>query len=519
MIYLNKKPLLEDSFNSFVRSVDIAFALTEAPGGPLLRPAENNDRDRNNNQTPYVSDMLKSHYTEIKDLRKTTQDLKDLINNNKNQMQYEREMDDKKFSDLKNVSYEPMTITKQSRPFTSYSFPMNILYLTKQVFIWVGNFLTKAFAKIAELVASLTGNKMQATISLAKDAFVKEEEFMKGIYLPLAFKSEKEDVQKIGQSELITYGSRIADRSSYKTEELDLLSEGYDTQSREKDKFVVYDMSSTLTELKKYMATFLQFFDSMQGSFGENLIGVEDISQLYTLLHDQLEAIKVLKNGGASKIDPNKNVLSKRDQRNGVIDTSASDIVDSIKKSYAQLEFRVDPAKIKGILDTTMFNTDKLKQTYKIVEKKVVDILGELLEYQNRLFRQTGNIYSAFSGETMSEMILLTDMYNQKINELSGQIRNINDTKNKLNNLLKGFSNISGIFNGYDISQIGNYQVETGSEITKMSDDIRRVVVMLIQTVQLRYDNAYRYLDVMSSIRDLIVSMSSVNANRSKYLS
>ena len=63
----------------------------------------------------------------------------------------------------------------------------------------------------------------------------------------------------------------------------------------------------------------------------------------------------------------------------------------------------------EGVLDTTLANTDKLKRTYKIVEKKVVDILGELLNYQSNLFKQTGNIYSTFSGETMSEMVLLTD--------------------------------------------------------------------------------------------------------------
>jgi len=366
---------------------------------------------------------------------------------------------------------------------------------------------------------------MQASITLAKDAFVKEEEFMKGTYLPIAFKSEKESIQKIGQSEMITYGSRISDNSKYIVkEDLDLLSESFDSREREQSKFVVYDMSSTLTELKKYMATFLQFYDAMQGSFGENLIGVEDIEQLYSLFYDQLEAIKVLKTGGSATIDMDKNYKLRKSGQEVLIDDqkkahNTKEIVDIIKKSYAQLEFRVDPNKIKGILDTTLVNTDKLKQTYKIVEKKVVDILGELLNYQNSLFKQTGSIYSAFSGETMSEMVLLTDMYEQKISDLSSQIRAINDTKNKLNNLLKGFSNISGIFGGYNIAQMGNYQMETGSELTKISNDIRQVVVMLIQTVQLRYDNAYRYLDVLSSIRDLIVSISSINANRNKYLS
>jgi hypothetical protein len=463
--------------------------------------------------------MLDTHYSDIKELKKSTQDLKDLINNVKSQNQYEKELENKKFEDLKNVSYEPMRVTKQNRPFTSYPFPFNILYLTKQIFIWIGNFLTKAFAKIAETVAALTGNKMHASISLAKDAFVKEEEFMKGTYLPIAFKSERESVQKIGQSELITYGSRLQDNSKYVVQEdMDLLSESYNTRESEKAKFVVYDMSSTLTELKKYMATFLEFYDSMQGSFGENLIGIEDIEQLYTLFHDQLDAIKILKTGGRDLINPDvkEKDVAKKERKEG---KTSQDLVDVIKASYAKLEFRVDPAKIKGILDTTLVNTDKLKRTYKIVEKKIVDILGELLNYQNSLFRQTGSIYSAFSGETMSEMILLTNMYEEKIADLKNQIKYINDTKNKLNTLLKGFSNISGIFSGYNISQLGNFQIETGTELTKISNDIRQVVVMLIQTVQLRYDNAYRYLDVLSSVRDLIVSVSSINANRNRYMS
>jgi hypothetical protein len=508
MIYLNKKPLLEESFNSFVRSIEIAYALTEET---KIRPSDDpSDRTkRNKEDDPWISKMLDSHYSDIRELKKTTQNLKDLINSNKNQDQYEREIEKRKFEDLKNISYEPLTVTKQNRPFTSYPFPFNILYLAKQIFIWIGNFLTKAFAKIAELVASLTGNKMMATISLAKDAFVKEEEFMKGTYLPIAFKSEKEGIQKIGQSEMITYGSRFSDREKYIVkEDLDLLTESYDSKEREQAKFVVYDMSSTLTELKKYMATFLQFYDSMQGSFGENLIDVGDIEQLYSLFYDQLEAIKVIKSGGA-------NVISDENKRKD----NTKDIIDIIKNSYAQLEFRVDPRKIKGILDTTLANTDKLKQTYKIVEKKVVDVLGEILNYQSNLFKQTGKIYSAFSGETMSEMILLTDMYEEKISALTSQIRSINETKNKLNNLLKGFSNINGIFSGYNIAQMGNYHVESGTEIAKISNDIRQVVVMLIQTVQLRYDNAYRYLDVMTSVRDLIISVSSINASRNKYIS
>ncbi len=520
MIYLNKKPLLEESFNSFVRSIEIAYALTEET--KLVPSEDNRNTKRNKEDDPWISKMIDTHYNDIRELKKTTQSLKELINSNKNQDQYEKEMDKKRFEDLKNVSYEPLTVTKQNRPFTSYSFPFNILYLAKQVFIWIGNFLTRAFAKIAELVASLTGNKMQATISLAKDAFIKEEEFMKGTYLPIAFKSEREGIQKIGQSEMITYGSRISDREKYIVkEDLDLLSEAYDSREREQSKFVVYDMSSTLTELKKYMATFLQFYDTMQGSFGENLVDVGDIEQLYSLFYEQLEAIKIIKSGGGISVDPNlkEKDLAKKERRDG---KSSQDIVDIIKKSYAQLEFRIDPRKIKGILDTTLANTDRLKQTYKIVEKKVIDILGELLNYQSNLFKQTGKVYSAFSGETMSEMILLTHMYEEKISALTSQIRVINETKNKLNNLLKGFSNISGIFSGYNIAQIGNYQSETGTsgtEITKISNDIRQVVVMLIQTVQLRYDNAYRYLDVMTSIKDLIVSVSSINANRDKYLS
>ena len=175
MIYLDKKPLLEDSFNSFVRSIDIAYTLTET----YVLPSDRNQSQKSE-RDPWISKMLDTHYSDIKDLKKATQDLKDTINNVKNQNQYEKEMENKKFEDLKNVSYEPMRVTKQNRPFTSYPFPFNILYLTKQIFVWIGNFLTKAFAKIAETVAALTGNKMQASISLAKDAFVKEEEFMKG---------------------------------------------------------------------------------------------------------------------------------------------------------------------------------------------------------------------------------------------------------------------------------------------------------------------------------------------------
>ena len=102
----------------------------------------------------------------------------------------------------------------------------------------------KAFAKIAETVAVLTGNKMQASISLAKDAFVKEE-FMKGTYLPIAFKSEREGIRGF-QSEIITYGSRLSDDSKYIVkEDMDLLSESFDTREKESSKFVVYDMSST----------------------------------------------------------------------------------------------------------------------------------------------------------------------------------------------------------------------------------------------------------------------------------
>ena len=120
----------------------------------------------------------------------------------------------------------------------------------------------------------------------------------------------------------------------------------------------------------------------------------------------------------------------------------------------------------------------------------------------------------------MSEMILLTGMYeekNHRLKKIKSDLLMIQ--KNKLNSLLKGFSNISGIFSGYNISQLGNFQMETGTELTKISNDIRQVVVMLIQTVQLRYDNAYRYLDVLSSVRDLIVSVSSINANRNRYMS
>jgi hypothetical protein len=45
MIYLNKKPLLEDSFNSFVRSIDIAYTLTETYPVPAEDRNRKNDRD------------------------------------------------------------------------------------------------------------------------------------------------------------------------------------------------------------------------------------------------------------------------------------------------------------------------------------------------------------------------------------------------------------------------------------------------------------------------------------------
>ena len=111
MIYLNKKPLLEDSFNSFVRSIDIAYALTESYA---YSDEEKTRTDRNKTERdPWISKMLDSHYNDIKDLRKTTQDLKQTLSNAKSQNQYERELDNKKFEDLRNVSYEPMTVTKQ----------------------------------------------------------------------------------------------------------------------------------------------------------------------------------------------------------------------------------------------------------------------------------------------------------------------------------------------------------------------------------------------------------------------
>ena len=117
----------------------------------------------------------------------------------------------------------------------------------------------------------------------------------------------------------------------------------------------------------------------------------------------------------------------------------------------------------------------------------------------------------------MSEMILLTNMYEKRIHDLNGQIRQINQTKDKMNNLLKGFSNIAGIFNGYNIAKVGNYQQEPTTDLVKISNEIRQTVVMLIQTIQLRYDNAYRYLDVLTSVRDLIVSVSAINNSRNNY--
>jgi len=135
MIYLNKKPLLEDSFNSFVRSIDIVYTLTESYPIPAKNREEKDNYKKDESNDPWVREILKSHYNDIKDIKQTTDKLKDLINSNKNQNQYEREMDNKRFEDLKNVSYEPMTVTKQNRPFTSYPFPFNILYLAKQIFI------------------------------------------------------------------------------------------------------------------------------------------------------------------------------------------------------------------------------------------------------------------------------------------------------------------------------------------------------------------------------------------------
>ena len=117
----------------------------------------------------------------------------------------------------------------------------------------------------------------------------------------------------------------------------------------------------------------------------------------------------------------------------------------------------------------------------------------------------------------MSEMIILTSEYEDRINELKGQITNINNVKNKLNNLLKSFSRINGLYSGFNIGQTGNWQVDSNSDITKISNEIRTIVVMYIQITQLRYDNAYRYLDVLSSIKDLILSVSAINRNRNTY--
>ena len=90
--------------------------------------------------------------------------------------------------------------------------------------------------------------------------------------------------------------------------------------------------------------------------------------------------------------------------------------------------------------------------------------------------------------------------------------------KNKLNNLLKSFSKINGLYSGFNIGQTGNnWQVDSNSDITKISNEIRTIVVMYIQITQLRYDNAYRYLDVLSSINDLILSVSAINRNRNTY--
>lgn len=500
MIYLNKKPLLEDSFNSFVRSINIFHALEESYALPR------DDRRDSPKEDKWLKELMQNHYTEIKDLKQTTKNLKDTLDGISTKSKYEKDMNDSKFEELKNVSYQPTKVIKQSRPFTTYAFPFNVLYLIKQVFVWVGNFLTRAFAKIAETIASLTGNKMQATVSLAKDAFIKEEEFMKGTYLPLAFNTTKEETSRIGQAEVMTFGSRISqDNRVTWGEDAALLMESYEKMKfNENDKFKVFNMQSSLTDLKKYLATFLQFYDASRGSFDENLLDVDDIEVLYTLFHDQLEAIQNIKSGGVD--------ITKEKGK-----ASLTDIADSIKRSYSRLEFRVDPQKTKLLLDTTLKNTDNLKRTYSAVEKKVVTILDDLLVFQNSLLRQTGTMYTAFSGETMSEMIILTSEYEDRINELKGQITNINNVKNKLNNLLKSFSRINGLYSGFNIGQTGNWQVDSNSDITKISNEIRTIVVMYIQITQLRYDNAYRYLDVLSSIKDLILSVSAINRNRNTY--
>ena len=127
MIYLNKRPLLEESFKSFVRSIDIAYALTEE--------TKRSPNGRNDNEETWVREMMKTHSSDIKDIKTATQNLKDLISANKNQDRYEKDTMNGKFDDLKNVSYEPLSVVKQSRPFMSYPFPLNILYIAKQIFI------------------------------------------------------------------------------------------------------------------------------------------------------------------------------------------------------------------------------------------------------------------------------------------------------------------------------------------------------------------------------------------------
>lgn len=507
MIYLNKKPLLEDSFNSFVRSVNLAFTLTEATHRD---PNQNRNRE-SERENKILDKMLSNHYNDIKDLKKTTQGLQNALGQVKLQNQFDKELSDKKTSgELGRISYEPVSVVKQIRPFTSYKFPFNIIYLVKQIFIWVGNFLTRAFAKIAEMVASLTGNKMQTTIALSKDAFVKDEEFMRGTYIPMVFNTEKSEVKKMGNAEIITYGSRINDNNRLTMrEDLDLLNESYSSQDSNNRNLHVYNMQTDLIELKKYLATFLEFYDSMQGSFGDNLLDVGDIEQIYSLFHDQLEAIKQIKNPTPNKID----AVNKQEH----LKVEIKKMADNIRTSYEKLSFRIDPIAMKNVLDTTLVNTEKLKPVYKHVNQKVTTVLSDLLAFQNNLMRQTGNVYSAFSGETLSEMILLIDAYEDRIHNLKSQISLINNTKNKLNNLLKGFSNINGIFGGYNIYNAGNYQIDQNTEIVNMSNEIRQSVITSLQIVQLRYDNAYRYLDVLSSIRDLILSVTAINNKRNSF--
>ena len=98
MIYLNKKPLLEDSFNSFVRSINIFHSLEESYALPR------DDRRDSPKEDKWLKELMQNHYTEIKDLKQTTKNLKDTLDGISTKSKYEKDMNDSKFEELKNAS-------------------------------------------------------------------------------------------------------------------------------------------------------------------------------------------------------------------------------------------------------------------------------------------------------------------------------------------------------------------------------------------------------------------------------